>query len=169
MVFVIFLCFSIRADMFLCSLTNNLYMFKAIDHSQTPTQLIWKSPVSANLRPLTTCGTTNENRIIKIHFTKSLADLFCSPSSRKFRVISQGIVQEFCGNTHFGDKMRKAAGKTPVQQLQRSLVLSPDCLPLCQEFREYLDGRGRVKRGKLHTKTRDGQEPTASRKPILST
>ena len=43
------------------------------------------------------------------------------------------------------------------------------CLPLCQEFREYLGGRGRVKRGKLHTKTRDGQEPTASRKPILST
>ena len=31
------------------------------------------------------------------------------------------------------------------------------------------DGRGRAKRGKLHTKTRDGQEPTASRKPILST
>ena len=43
------------------------------------------------------------------------------------------------------------------------------CLPLCQEFREYPTGKGRAKRGKLHTKTRDGQEPTASRKPILST
>ena len=30
-------------------------------------------------------------------------------------VISQGIGQEFCGNTHVGYKMRKAAGKTPVQ------------------------------------------------------
>ena len=30
-------------------------------------------------------------------------------------VISQGIGQEFCGNTHFGDKMRKVARKTPVQ------------------------------------------------------
>ena len=30
-------------------------------------------------------------------------------------VISQGIGREFCGNTHLGDKMRKAAGKTPVQ------------------------------------------------------
>ena len=43
------------------------------------------------------------------------------------------------------------------------------CLPLCQEFREYPTGKGRSERGKLHTKTRDGQEPTASRKPILST
>ena len=36
------------------------------------------------------------------------------------------------------------------------------CLPLCQEFREYPTGKGRAKRGKLHTKTRDGQEPTAT-------
>ena len=43
------------------------------------------------------------------------------------------------------------------------------CLPLCQEFREYPTGKGRSEKGKLHTKTRDGQEPTASRKPILST
>ena len=30
-------------------------------------------------------------------------------------IISQGIGREFCGNTHIGDNMRKAAGKTPVQ------------------------------------------------------
>ena len=78
-------------------------------------------------------------------------------------VISQGIGQEFCGYTHFGDKMRKAARKTPVQQLQRSLVLSPDCLPLCQEFREYSTGEDEKKE---ESSTRRPETDRSQRHPV---